>query len=64
MVKITKFKESDFVLKIERNLVNLVQDNGETVTNLIFSGFDKDGNGWIDFNEFIIATHCTVSKAF
>jgi len=39
----------------------LPKDNGETVTNLIFAGFDKDGNGWIDFNEFIIATHCTAN---
>ena len=41
----------------------LPADNGRIVAELIFSTFDKDGNGWIDFNEFIIATHCTASSS-
>ena len=41
-----------------------VQENGLTVTDLIFTAFDKDRNGWIDFNEFILATYCTVSEYF
>ena len=32
-------------------------------SQLIFTTFDKDGNGWIDFNEFMIATHCTASSS-
>ena len=36
-------------------------ENGKIVADLIFSTFDQDRSGWIDFNEFIIATHCTAN---
>ena len=39
--------------------VSLPDENGEIVANLIFSSFDKDHNGSLDFCEFIIATYCT-----
>ena len=41
----------------------LPRDNGKIIADLIFSTFDKDKNGWIDFNEFIIATHCTATSS-
>ena len=41
----------------------LPQDNGRVVTDLIFKTFDKDQNDFIDFNEFIIATHCTATSS-
>ena len=39
------------------------RDNGKIIADLIFGTFDKDKNGWIDFNEFIIATHCTATSS-
>ena len=41
----------------------LPQDNVRVVTDLIFSTFDKDKNNFIDFNEFLIATHCTATSS-
>jgi len=41
----------------------LPRDNGQIVADLIFTAFDKDRNGWIDFNEFIIATHCSATSS-
>ena len=41
----------------------LPQDNVRVVTELIFSTFDKDKNNFIDFNEFLIATHCTATSS-
>ena len=41
----------------------LPRENGQIVADLIFTAFDKDKNGWIDFNEFIIATHCTATSS-
>ena len=41
----------------------LPDENGEIVANLIFSAFDKDNNGSLDFCEFIIATHCTANSS-
>ena len=43
--------------------VSLPAENGQIVTDLIFSTFDKDENNFIDFNEFIIATHCTANSS-
>ena len=39
------------------------QGNGQIVADLVFTAFDKDKDGWIDFNEFIIATHCTATSS-
>lgn len=41
----------------------LPHDNVRVVTDLIFSTFDKDNNDFIDFNEFLIATHCTATSS-
>jgi len=41
----------------------LPRDNGKIIADLIFSTFDSDKNGWIDFKEFIIATHCTATSS-
>jgi len=41
----------------------LPSENGKIIADLIFGTFDKDKNGWIDFNEFIIATHCTATSS-
>ena len=41
----------------------LPQDNVKVVTDLIFTTFDKDNNNFIDFNEFLIATHCTATSS-
>ena len=41
----------------------LPQDNVKVVTDLIFTTFDKDNNDFIDFNEFLIATHCTATSS-
>ena len=43
--------------------VSLPAENGKIVADLIFSTFDKDKNNFIDFNEFIIATHCTANSS-
>ena len=43
--------------------VSLPAENGKIVSDLIFSTFDKDKNNFIDFNEFIIATHCTANSS-
>ena len=48
---------------MEMLTVILPSDNGKIIADLIFSTFDKDKNGWIDFNEFIIATHCTATSS-
>ena len=32
------------------------------VADLIFTNFDTDGNGWIDFSEFLLAHHCINSS--
>ena len=44
-------------------MIILPRENGQIVADLIFTAFDKDKNGWIDFNEFIIATHCTATSS-
>ena len=54
---LTKVKLLDMLSSI------LPMDNGRIVAELIFNTFDKDGNGWIDFNEFIMAQHCTASSS-
>jgi len=41
----------------------LPRENGKIVADMIFTAFDKDQNGWIDFNEFIIATHCSATSS-
>ena len=48
-----------------KNMMNLIlpDENGDIVANLIFSSFDKDKNGSLDFCEFIIATHCTANSS-
>ena len=48
---------------MEMLTIILPRDNGKIIADLIFSTFDKDKNGWIDFNEFIIATHCTATSS-
>ena len=52
---LTKTKVVEMLSKI------LPVENGEIVADLIFSTFDQDRSGWIDFNEFIIATYCTAN---
>ena len=54
---LTKDKVSEMLSLI------LPQDNVRVVTDLIFSTFDKDKNNFIDFNEFLIATHCTATSS-
>ena len=48
-----------------REMMNFIlpDENGDIVANLIFSSFDKDKNGALDFCEFIIATHCTANSS-
>jgi Ca2+-binding EF-hand superfamily protein len=41
----------------------LPDENGGIVADLIFSSFDNDNNGSLDFCEFIIATHCTANSS-
>ena len=54
---LTKEKVSEMLSSI------LPHDNVRVVTDLIFSTFDKDKNDFIDFNEFLIATHCTATSS-
>ena len=49
-------------LKEKMNII-LPDENIDIVANLIFSAFDKDNNGSLDFSEFIIATHCIASSS-
>ena len=49
-------------LKEKMNII-LPDENIDIVANLIFSAFDKDNNGFLDFSEFIIATHCIASSS-
>eukprot|EP00092_Neocalanus_flemingeri_P100774 GFUD01128752.1.p1 GENE.GFUD01128752.1~~GFUD01128752.1.p1 ORF type:complete len:192 (-),score=64.22 GFUD01128752.1:149-682(-) len=48
-----------------KEMMNLIlpDENGGIVADLIFSSFDKDNNGSLDFCEFIIATHCTANSS-
>ena len=52
---LTKIKVVEMLSKI------LPDENGAIVADVIFSTFDRDGSGWIDFNEFIIATYCSAN---
>ena len=51
------------ILSIERvkEMMNVIlpDENGGIIADLIFSSFDKDKNGSLDFCEFILAIHCT-----
>ena len=48
-----------------KEMMNIIlpDENGDIVANLIFSAFDKDNNGSLDFCEFMIATHCTANSS-
>ena len=54
---LTKVTVSDMLSSI------LPQDNVRVVIDLIFSTFDKDNNDFIDFNELLIAIHCTATSS-
>ena len=41
--------------------VTLPEDKAEIVADLIFTAFDKDRNGTIDFKEFMLATNCSTT---
>lgn len=43
--------------------VILPDENGGIIANLIFSSFDKDNSGALDFCEFILAIHCTSNSS-
>ena len=46
--------------KVKEMMNSILPDaNGDIIANLIFTTFDKDNNGSLDFCEFIIALHCT-----
>ena len=42
--------------------VTLADEKAEIVANLIFTAFDKDGEGTIDFQELMMATSCINSN--
>ena len=46
-------------------MLNLIlpSDSVETVSNLIFTTFDKDHNGNLDFVEFVTSLHCMSSSS-
>ena len=41
--------------------VSIPEDKAEIVADLIFTAFDKDRNGTIDFKEFMLATNCSTT---
>ena len=47
-----------------KEMMNIIlpDENGDIVANLIFSAFDKDNNGSLDFCEFMIAGSITVGE--
>ena len=57
--------EGTLTIEKVKNMMNLIlpDENGDIVANLIFSSFDKDKNGSLDFCEFIIAMHCTANSS-
>ena len=57
--------EGTLSIKKVKEMMNVIlpDENGDIVANLIFSAFDKDNNGSLDFCEFIIATHCTANSS-
>jgi Ca2+-binding EF-hand superfamily protein len=57
--------EGNLTIEKVREMMNFIlpDENGGIVTDLIFSSFDKDNNGSLDFCEFIIATHCTANSS-
>ena len=46
-------------------MLNLIlpSDSVETVSNLIFTTFDKDHNGNLNFVEFVTSLHCMSSSS-
>ena len=57
--------EGTLTIEKVREMMNFIlpDENGDIVANLIFSSFDKDNSGSLDFCEFIIATHCTANSS-
>ena len=57
--------EGALTIQKVKEMMNFIlpDQNGEIVANLIFSAFDKDNNGSLDFCEFIIATHSTANSS-
>ena len=62
---ITDCPKGTLTIMMVKQMMNLIlpDKNGDVIANLIFSSFDKDKNGSLDFCEFIIATHCTANSS-
>ena len=43
---------------VDQVAVVLPVEKGEIIADLVFKEFDTNNNGWIDFNEFLVAIHC------
>ena len=57
--------EGTLTMEKLKEMMNIIlpDENIDIIANLIFSAFDKDNNGSLDFSEFIMATHCIGSSS-